>query len=219
MSQPKWSTPQRREHLVKLFQAYGNQCLQGHPVCPDITHYVAHESRVEWRSTPDIMEFQTRAGENTNVFVQAWKREQVRVETPYLARLYDEVRENVIESWKAEDRERDSFEWKLEQQQIVDGAYGQYGSTFDPVARDVYMASRPEYYLVGMGVSPFTYQRVALIRIPSTHVHLFVEVGPAVQEVSKNAQRKARRYNKLSGTLQTIDEVCKAAVRDWWASR
>jgi hypothetical protein len=132
--------------------------------------------------------------------------------------------EGIIDSWKAEDRERRAYEWKLEQRQIIDGTYGQYGTTFDPVARDVYVNSRPAYYLVGMGVNPFTYQRVALVRIPSTFVHLFVDVGSAVksvQGVSKNAKRKAVRHGKIrQGALMAeIDQLCKAAVADWWSVR
>jgi hypothetical protein len=131
------------------------------------------------------------------------------------------VLQGIIDSWKAEDRERRAYEWQLEQQQIIDGTYGVYGSSFDPVARDVFVNSRPEYYLVALGVSPFTYKRVALVRIPSTFMHLFVDVGDAVQEVSKNARRKALRHGKIrSGALMAkIDESCKAAVMDWWSTR
>ena len=135
--------------------------------------------------------------------------------------MYNPVLEAIIESWKAEDRERRAYEWKLEQRQIVDGTYGKYGSTFDPVARDVFINSRPEYYLVALGVNPFTYQRVALVRVPSTFMHLFVDVGCVVQEVSKNARRKAFRHGKIrNGALMAkIHEHCTAAVRDWWTTR
>ena len=135
--------------------------------------------------------------------------------------LYNPVLEGIIESWKAEDRERRAYEWHLEQQQIIDGTYGKYGSTFDPVARDVFVNSRPEYYLVAVGVNPFTYRRVALVRIPSTFIHLFVDVRHTVQGVSKNAKRKAKRYGKGTNKvlMATIDESCRLAVRDWWATR
>jgi hypothetical protein len=138
--------------------------------------------------------------------------------------MYNPVIEGIIDSWKAEDRERRAYEWKLEQYQILDGTYGRYGTTFDPVARDVYVNSRPAYYLVGMGVNPFTYQRVALVRIPSTFVHLFVDVGAVVKSVpgvSKNAKRKALRHGKIrqGAMMAEIDELCRAAVADWWSVR
>ncbi|HZA21238.1 MAG TPA: hypothetical protein VFA32_01285, partial [Dehalococcoidia bacterium] len=132
---------------------------------------------------------------------------------------YELFIEGIIDSWKAEDRERRNYECKLEQQQILDSTYGRYGTTFDPVARDVFVNSRPSYYLVGLGVNPFTYQRVALVRIPSTFIHLFVDVGTAVQDVSKNARCKALRHGKVrNGALMAkIDELCKLAVEDWWS--
>jgi hypothetical protein len=170
MTLPQWSTPERRKHLVDLFERCGGYCIFGDAGCRiDEHHY--------------------------SVFI-----------------------EGIIDSWKAEDRERRAYEWKLEQQQIIDGTYGKYGTTFDPVARDVFVNSRPEYYLVALGVNPFTCQRVALVRIPSTFVHLFVDVGGAVQEVSKNARRKAFRHGKIrnAALMARIDEYCQAAVRDWW---
>ena len=91
------------------------------------------------------------------------------------------------------------------------------------MARDVYVNGRPSYYLVGLGVNPFTYKRVALVRIPSTSIHLFVDIpGPPIQEISKNAKRKAARYGKHTVAYQTrerLDDMCKLAVRDWWTTR
>ncbi|MFQ6027697.1 MAG: hypothetical protein ACE5Q6_09415 [Dehalococcoidia bacterium] len=168
---PQWATPERRQHLVDLFNRCGGYCVFGDRGCQVDEHH------------------------------------------------YELFIEGIIDSWKAEDRERRHYEWQLEQRQILDGTYGKYGSSFDPVARDVFVNSRPEYYLVGVGVNPFTYQRVALVRIPSTFVHLFVDVGPAVQEVSKNARRKALRHGKLrhGALMEKIDELCRLAVADWWS--
>ena len=168
---PQWSTPERRKHLVGLFDRCGGYCVFGDQGCQIDEHH------------------------------------------------YELFIEGIIDSWKAEDRERRAYEWELEQRQILDGTYGRYGTTFDPVAKDMFVNGRPAYYLVGMGLNPFTYQRVALVRIPSTFVHLFVDVGTAVQEVSKNARRKAMRHGKIrSGALMArIDELCKAAVEDWWS--
>jgi hypothetical protein len=168
---PQWSTPERRKHLVDLFDRCGGYCVFGDWGCQIDEHH------------------------------------------------YELFIEGIIDSWKAEDRERRNYECKLEPQQILDGTYGRYGTTFDPVARDVFVNSRPSYYLVGLGVNPFTYQRVALVRIPSTFIHLFVDVGTAVQDVSKNARCKALRHGKVrNGALMAkIDELCKLAVEDWWS--
>ena len=85
----------------------------------------------------------------------------------------------------------------------------------------ILLLTRPEYYLVGLGVNPFTYKRVALVRIPSTSIHLFVDVGEAIQGVSKNARRKAMRHGRLrNGVLmEKIDESWKLAVAYWWTTK
>jgi len=49
---PQWATPERREHLVKLFVKYVGKCHRGHPQCPDLRHYYIgcafeHESPTE----------------------------------------------------------------------------------------------------------------------------------------------------------------------------
>ena len=216
MTLPLWSTPERQAHLVRLFEEHGNECLQGHPVCPDRAHYELSETVHVPRYTQTPKTF---TGDNrTNEYLREKTRQKLRVEVPGFGRLYDKIAEAAIHSWKAEDTERRVYEWKLEQRHIQDGTYGRYGGSFDPVARDVYVNGRPSYYLVGLGVNPFTYKRVALVRIPSTSIHLFVDVGSAIQEVSKNARRKAMRHGRLrNGVLmEKIDELCKLAVADWW---
>ena len=218
MTLPLWSTPERRAHLVRLFNEHGNECLQGHPVCPDLAHYVAYDMKMEWVAVEAMEDCVDRSGTKTGQQTPVWRLHREAVYEPYPARLYNKIAEAAIDSWKAEDRERRNYAWKLEQRQIHDGTYGRYGGTFDPVARDVYVNGRPAYYLVGLGVNPFTYKRVALVRIPSTSIHLFVDVGEAIQEVSKNARRKAMRHGRLrNGVLmEKIDELCKLAVADWW---
>ena len=48
-TKPQWATPERQEHLVRLFAKYHNRCRQGHAMCPDLRHHyegcaVVHES-------------------------------------------------------------------------------------------------------------------------------------------------------------------------------
>ena len=218
MTLPLWSTPERRKHLVRLFDEHGNKCLQGHRVCPDRSHYLAYDVKMQWEAVESRKACVDEYGEKTGEFVQVWGKRPYYAYVPIKQRLIDKIAEAAIDSWKAEDTERRNYEWKLEQRQIHDGTYGRYGGSFDPVARDVYVNGRPAYYLVGLGVNPFTYKRVALVRIPSTSIHLFVDVGSAIQEVSKNARRKAMRHGRLrNGVLmEKIDELCKLAVADWW---
>ena len=131
--------------------------------------------------------------------------------------------ETVIEDWKAEDREERNLLWKLEQMQIHDGTFGRYGSDFDPVARDVHYQERPMYYMLGFGVSAESKQRIAVIRVPSTYIRLYVNVAEAFQgiSISKSKKRKMARYNSGPPAViwEHIDSLCSQAVRDYWASR
>ena len=170
MTNPAWSTPERREYLVRLFERSRGFCVFGHQQCRNDGHHY-------------------------QVFI-----------------------EDLIDTWKAQDRERREYEWKLEQRRLHHGERGRFGRRFDPVARDVFMASQPEYYLVGLGVNPFTFKRVALVRIPSTYVHLFVDVASAVKGLSKSKRRKIARYGAEPPTeaMESIHSLCQKAVRRWW---
>lgn len=122
---------------------------------------------------------------------------------------YVNVVEAKIEAWKGDDR----LLWKLSQRQLH-GEVGQWKRRFDPVQRDVFLyEQQPNFYLLGLGVNPFNFrENTALVRVPSSIVHLFVEIG---RLPSKSARRKAARYGKLPQRLkQSVDELCAEAVRD-----
>jgi hypothetical protein len=217
MAKPQWATPERQRHLVELFNKYIGYCLLGHRVCSNLEHYMTRDVKMVWESEFKEEEGLDKSGNRTGVMLTVRETKKVPFYSEkYPQRLYNKVAEAAKDSWKAEDRDRRSFEHYLEQQTLNDGTYGKYGSTFDPVARDAFFATRPEYYLVGMGVSALTHQRVALIRVPSTSVHLFVDCRDTVQELSKNAKRKMKRYGKVPTRYKTIDDNCKAAVRAWY---
>lgn len=133
---------------------------------------------------------------------------------------YEVFIEGIIEEWKAEDRDRRLYEWKLEQRTIHTGEKGRWGRRFDPVTRDVFMANQPEYYLVGLGVDALNFKRVALVRIPSTQIHLFVDVSRAgtFRRLSKNQRRKIVRYGASppADVMGEIRSLCQEAVEDWW---
>ena len=146
---------------------------------------------------------------------------------PYGEHHFPLYMETVIEEWKAEDREERHLLWKLEQQQTHDGTYGRYGNQFDPacsqVARDVYYQQQPEYYLLGFGASAESKKRIAVIRVPSTYIRLYVNVAVAFQgaSISRNKKRKMARYQSgpPAQVWAEIDRLGGQAVRDFWASR
>jgi hypothetical protein len=218
MAKPQWATPERQRHLVHLWQKYIQYCLLGHRLCPYLDHFMTRDVTMVWQSEFKEQEGMDSSGNRTGKMLTVRKTRKVPFYSEeYPQRLYNKVADAAKDSWKAEDRDRRSFEHYLEQQPLNDGTYGKYGSRFDPVARDAFFATRSEYYLVGIGVSALTHKRVALIRVPSTSVHLFVDCGDTVQEVSKHAKRKMKRYGKVPANDKTIDQKCKQAVRAWYA--
>ena len=172
---PQWATPQRQEHLVKLFYRSGGFCVFGEKLCPFEDHH------------------------------------------------YPNYMETVIDAWKAEDREARAYLWKLEQLQLHDGTYGRYGSSFDPVARDCYYQTRPDYYFLGFGVSVESKKRIAVIRVPSTYIRLYVEVSQVFEgaSISRNKRRKMARYHSKPPLhiWEEVDNLCSRAVAAYWASR
>ena len=46
------------------------------------------------------------------------------------------------------------------------------------------------------GVDGLTLRRIAQIRIPSTYIHLFVDVHGLPEKIGKNARKKHRLYGK-----------------------
>lgn len=183
---PQWATAPRLAKLAELAETYGNYCLKGHHVmlCDDPTHYVIPKYR---------------------------KGRKVG----YTHRNLGEQKvEDAIASWVAEDRERRCYEWKLEQQLIHGTPTRGYNRRFDPVTRDGFMAEQPDFYLDALGLDPWTGKQVAMVRIPSSYVYLFVDVTRAVEKLSKNKRRKVRRYGATPP--EGVEALCRLAVIDWW---
>lgn len=133
--------------------------------------------------------------------------------TRRFAEAFDLV-EDICRKWATEQRERDLDLWHLEQNQIH-GEKGVFGRQFDPVEREVFLATRPSYYLVGQGVDVLAgHKPVTQIRIPSTHINLFVHTPPA-PKLGKNARKRlARRQSQeVPGD---VDTMLREAVAQWW---
>jgi hypothetical protein len=132
---------------------------------------------------------------------------------------YEFYVEGLIRYWIAEDRAQREAEWQAERRRIhrvPDTRFRQ--GRFDTVSRAEFLARQPDYYLVAMSVDALTFRPVAQVRIPSTYVHLFVEIGPALKGLSKSARRKASRYGKPlpKETQETIGTLVQKAVANWW---
>lgn len=131
------------------------------------------------------------------------------------AEAFDLV-EDIATKWKDEERERVYDLWKLEQSQLH-GERGTFGQEFDPVERDIFLNNRPAYYLVALGLDVMHGHRpVAQIRIPSTNIHLFVDVSPVWQKLGKWQRKKLRQSGQEAPVPDDMDAFLQKAARAWW---
>lgn len=217
---PQWITGERMAKLAELCERDDHKCLKGHRVCPEKSHYEWAIPHTEVVATPiRCPVLDTRTGlPSRDKTIPGFKFEQQTVWEWKPAYLHEATAEDVAASWKADDREERVLDWKREQQAIIDGTYGKYGARFDPVARDQFMAQRPEYYLTATGMDGMHFTPVAVVRVPSTSIYLYVDVSAAFAKATKSQRRHARRHGKpVQEVTVTVEELCIEAVRLWWS--
>ena len=111
---------------------------------------------------------------------------------------YEVFIEHLIADWKADDREQRQAEWQAEQRQLHslgERRYPLHGQ-FSAIGKDVFYATQPQYYLLGLAISGITFKPFAKIRLASSFVHLHIDLGNTLKGVSKAKRRKAIRYGK-----------------------
>jgi hypothetical protein len=157
---------------------------------------------------------------------------RVVVQHEELSDRYGLVEEQVIESWKQQDREErsadgrvwDPVQHKMSQQLAPTGEVGQFcqfstGKShrrpFDPIERENYLANRPSYYLLGYGVNGQLHP-IATVRIPGTTTLLKIDVSESVQPLS---QRKSKWMRRQGINPRTAETLIQEAVSVWWSVR
>jgi len=130
---------------------------------------------------------------------------------------YEPFIDDLIADWIAQDRAQQWAEWQAEQKAIHRlGEVGRTKGEFNAIAKDIFFASQPQYYVEGMGVSGLTFRPFAKVRLASSFIALHVDVGDALHSVSKNKRRKAVRYGKITPEVKKeVDRLCSMAVRDY----
>ena len=208
MAKPLWNTPERQQRLVELTRKYLNQCLLGHRGCFETTHYYE-----EAPYTPIRYVVANDGGK----LVPIGAVPDRYCPPPAMApkRLQEKRVEETRDTWQADDREERFAEKQRIEQPLPPGEFGQWGSRFDPVQREVFTANQPEYYLLAVTFDPVAQRRIAEVRIPSSHIHLLVTVPKGV---SAHKKRKLRREAKPVPAAPTVEETCTAAVRHYWAN-
>jgi len=130
--------------------------------------------------------------------------------------LYTEF---LIKDWKQLDREQDRADWKAEQQAIHSLGESRYPLTgrFTAIDRDIFASNQPVYYLEGQSVSGLTLKPFVKVRLASSYMRLYIDLGEALRQVSKSKRRKAIRYGKPlpQETQGIISSIVLKAVRDY----
>jgi len=168
---PKWATPNRQAHLVKLFVDSGGFCVYGHKNCLIPEHH------------------------------------------------YELYIEGLIGGWKAEDREQAIIDWLAEQKALHSLGERRYpiAGRFNNISMDIFHDQQPLYYREALGMNGLTLTPYAKVKISSSYMRLYVDLGDSLRKVSKNKRRKAVRYGKeLPKSIeQRIEERIWLAVRDY----
>ena len=132
--------------------------------------------------------------------------------------LYSEL---LIKDWKQLDRQLASALWQAERKALHSLGQRSYPirGQFSAVSRDIYAENQPLYYLEGQAVSGITLKPFVRVRIASSYIRLYVDLGEALRQVSKSQRRKAIRYGKPlpPTTRQAIMRLVMEAVRDYYS--
>lgn len=226
---PKWATPERQAHLVQLWVEFGNRCLEGHYLCPNPEHYMARQAKAVKVAKPELVKCQDGQGnpilnaEGKQAYVKVYRlsTSQIVIESP--CRLYDVMSESQIAVWKADDRQQRQAERRIERRRLH--SLGErrlpIRGQFSSIGKDIFFASQPSHYLEGLGISGLTFQPFAKVRVSSSYIRLYVNLGDTLKGLSKAKRRKAIRYGKaLPVPIQKqIDFLCSLAVRHFQNKR
>jgi len=132
--------------------------------------------------------------------------------------LYSEL---LIRDWQQLDREQSQADWEAERKAIHNLGERNYpvSGRFNAISKDIFASNQPLYYLEGQAVSGLTLKPFVKVRLASSYVRLYIDLGEALTEVSKNKRRKAIRYGKPlpQETQAKIRRKVLEAVRDYLA--
>ncbi len=127
--------------------------------------------------------------------------------------------ESLIDDWKAEDRQQARLDRIAENKALHSLGERSYPITgrFNNISYDIWHDKQPLYYLEALGVSGVKLQPFAKVKIASSYMRLYIDLGTSLRGISKNKRRKAIRYGKeLPKSFQErIAEKVSLAVRDY----
>jgi len=129
--------------------------------------------------------------------------------------------EMLIQDWKQSDRELDNALWQAERKalhSLGERSYPVRGQ-FSAISRDIHAGNQPLYYLDGQAVSGLTFKPFVRVRLASSYIRLYVDLGEALRHASKSQRRKAIRYGKPlpKSAREAVSSKVLEAVRDYYS--
>ena len=186
MEYPQWATPERRAFLAELAQ---RRCAKGETPCPVWQRFV--QAIVDRIGPPsqNAWAWVMRAALATPKVLAA-----MPLEDRYHVSSW--VIQELMAFWKAYDREERERLWKREQRRLHAAPQLRKRGEFDSIRRAEYLAHRPVWRIVGIGLSPFTFKRVAQVEIPGLKRTIWVDLSGIKLENGKSKLRKLARYKR-----------------------
>ena len=203
MENPKWATPERRAFLAELAQ---RRCAKGEAACPVWQRFLL--AIVDRIGLPD-------ANKEAWVMRAALATPQVLAAWPLGDRYHVSswVIQELIAFWKAYDRAERERLWKLEQRRLHAAPQLRKRGEFDTIRREQYLAERPLWRIVAIGLNAFTQKRTAQVELPGLKRTIWVDLSGIKLEGAKS--KKLARYKRGSlpkGLVAQVDARVAQAV-------
>ena len=104
---------------------------------------------------------------------------------------YGAVEDRLVDGWKDDDRDKRLYLWWLERRRLHSMPRIKKRGYFDSIRREQYLADRPIFKVVAVGINAFTQRRVAKVEVPELEKVIWVDVGEV--GLSKNKLRRLSR--------------------------
>ena len=134
---------------------------------------------------------------------------------------YEMFADTIIAYWKQQDREQSNAELEAERKAIHSLGERSYPvrGQFSAVSKEIYAGHQPLYYLDGQAVSGLTLTPFVRVRLASSYIRLYVDLGEALRQASKSQRRKAIRYGKAlpKSAREAVSRKVLEAVRDYYS--
>jgi len=127
--------------------------------------------------------------------------------------------EALIKDWQTYDRQERAYINRIVAKSLHSLGEQKYPlrGQFSAVSKEVYGTSQPLFYVEGLGMSGVILKPYAKVRLSSSYLRLYIDLGNTLRGVSKSKRRKAIRYGKpLPVSIENrISMLIGEAVKDY----